>query len=145
MSSMLEKAKAIVEKEFSNRIENGEPYKNHMYRVMEAMETESEKVVALLHDVVEDTEYSLADLEGEGFSKKILGAVDVLTKGNQVRYFDYIEDLTLNLLAAKVKYYEIKDNMDAIRVNRMSFKTYSLEDRSQKSLAILKEALGDKL
>ena len=115
-----------------------------MYRVMEAMDTEEEQIVALLHDVVEDTEMSLADLEGEGFSRKILAAVEDLSKGNQVRYFDYIEDLTLNPLAAKVKLAELKDNMDSVRVNRMSFQTYSMEDRCAKAIAILTEALADR-
>ncbi|MBQ8816760.1 MAG: GTP pyrophosphokinase [Lachnospiraceae bacterium] len=142
MSILLEKAKSIVEREFSKRVENGEAYKQHMYRVMEAMDTEEEQIVALLHDVVEDTEVSLADLEGEGFSKKVLGAIEDLTKGNQVRYFDYIEDLSLNPLAAKVKLAELKDNMDVIRVNRMSFRTYSLEDRCAKAIDVLTEALS---
>lgn len=144
MSVLLEKAKAIVEREFAKRYENGECYKLHAYRVMESMDTEEEQIVALLHDVVEDTEVSLADLEGEGFSKAVLGAVEDLTKGNLVRYFDYIEDLSLNTLAAKVKIAELKDNMDVVRVNRMSFRTYSLEDRCEKALEILTEALKDK-
>ena len=144
MSVLLEKAKAIVEREFAKRYENGECYKLHAYRVMESMDTEEEQIIALLHDVVEDTEVSLADLEGEGFSKAVLGAVEDLTKGNLVRYFDYIEDLSLNTLAAKVKIAELKDNMDVVRVNRMSFRTYSLEDRCEKALEILTEALKDR-
>lgn len=144
MSVLLEKAKAIVEREFAKRYENGECYKLHAYRVMESMDTEEEQIVALLHDVVEDTEVSLADLEGEGFSKAVLGAVEDLTQGNLVRYFDYIEDLSLNTLAAKVKIAELKDNMDVVRVNRMSFRTYSLEDRCEKALEILTEALKDR-
>ncbi len=144
MSVLLEKAKAIVEREFAKRYENGECYKLHAYRVMESMDTEEEQIIALLHDVVEDTEVSLADLEGEGFSKAVLGAVEDLTQGNLVRYFDYIEDLSLNTLAAKVKIAELKDNMDVVRVNRMSFRTYSLEDRCEKALEILTEALKDR-
>ena len=145
MSVLLERAKAIVEREFANRYEGDECYKLHVYRVMEAMDTEEEQIVALLHDIIEDTEVSLADLEGEGFSKAVLGAVEDLTKGNLVRYFDYIEDLSLNPLAAKVKLAELKDNMDVVRVNRMSFRTYSLEDRCEKAIQILTEALGDKV
>ena len=144
MSVLLERAKAIVEREFTNKIEGGEAYKLHTYRVMEAMDTEEEQLVALLHDIVEDTELSMADLEGEGFSKAVLGAVEDLTKGNSIRYFDYIEDLSLNPLAAKVKLAELKDNMDAVRVNRMSFQTYSLEDRCEKAISILTEALKEK-
>ena len=144
MSALLERAKAIVEREFARRYEDGECYKSHAYRVMEAMDTEEEQIVALLHDVVEDTEVSMADLEGEGFSRTVLDALEDLTKGNEVRYFDYIEDLSLNPLAAKVKLAELKDNMDVVRVNRMSFRTYSLEDRCEKAMDILNEALKDK-
>ena len=144
MSALLERAKAIVEREFARRYEVGECYKLHAYRVMEAMDTEEEQIVALLHDVVEDTEVSMADLEGEGFSRTVLDALEDLTKGNEVRYFDYIEDLSLNPLAAKVKLAELKDNMDVVRVNRMSFRTYSLEDRCEKAMDILNEALKDK-
>lgn len=143
MSELLNKAKAIVEREFGDRIENGECYKLHAFRVMEAMDTEEEQIVALLHDVVEDTEVSHADLESEGFPKKIMGALEELYKGNAVRYFDYIDDLSVNTLAAKVKLAEIKDNMDCVRVNRMSFRTYALEERAAKSIAILEEALAE--
>ncbi|MBR2037752.1 MAG: GTP pyrophosphokinase [Lachnospiraceae bacterium] len=145
MSVLLERAKAIVEREFGKRYEEGECYKLHTYRVMEAMDTEEEQIVALLHDIIEDTEVSMVDLEGEGFSKAVLDALEDLTKGNQVRYFDYIEDLSLNPLAAKVKLAELKDNMDVVRVNRMSFRTYSLEDRCEKAMDILTEALKDKV
>ena len=144
MSELLNKAKAIVEREFANRYEEGECYKLHTYRVMESMDSEEEQIVALLHDIVEDTEVSLADLEGEGFPKSVIGAVEDLTKGNEIKYFDYIEDLALNPLAAKVKIAELKDNMDVIRVNRMSFRTYALEDRCAKALAILEDALGER-
>lgn len=143
MSELLDKAKAIVEREFGNRIENGECYKLHAYRVMEAMDTEEEQIVALLHDVVEDTEVSFADLEGEGFPKKIVGTLEDLYKGNALRYFDYIDNLSLNPLAVKVKLAEIKDNMDFVRVNSMSFRTYSLEERAAKSMKILEEAMAD--
>lgn len=145
MMNLLEKAKTIVEREFTNKFEQGECYKLHAYRVAEAMNSEEEKVVALLHDIVEDTELSLADLEAAGFSRKILDAVEDLTKGNGVRYFDYIEDLALNPLAARVKIAELRDNMDVVRVNAMSFQTYSLEDRCAKTLAILQDALEERV
>jgi (p)ppGpp synthase/HD superfamily hydrolase len=143
MSELLDKAKAIVEREFGNRIENGECYKLHTYRVMEAMDTEEEQIVALLHDIVEDTEMSHADLAAEGFSKKIMGALEDLYRGNAIRYFDYIEDLSINPLAAKVKIAEIKDNMDVVRVNRMSFRTYTLEERAAKAMGILEEQIAN--
>ncbi len=143
MSELLDKAKAIVEREFGSRIENGECYKLHTYRVMEAMDTEEEQIVALLHDIVEDTEMSHADLATEGFSKQIISTLEDLYRGNALRYFDYIEDLSINPLAAKVKLAEIKDNMDVVRVNRMSFRTYTLEERAAKAMGILEEQLAN--
>ncbi len=144
MSELLNKAKAIVEREFADRYEEGECYKLHAYRVMEAMDTEEEQIVALLHDIAEDTEVSIADLKGEGFSQTVIAALEDLTRGDAAKYFDYIEDLALNPLAAKVKIAELKDNMDVIRVNRMSFRTYTLEDRCAKAIAILEEALAER-
>ncbi len=144
MSELLNKAKAIVEREFADRYEEGECYKLHAYRVMEAMDTEEEQIVALLHDVAEDTEVSIADLKGEGFSKTVITALEDLTRGDSAKYFDYIEDLALNPLAAKVKIAELKDNMDVIRVNRLSFRTYTLEDRCAKAIGILEEALAER-
>lgn len=143
MGSLLEKAKEIVEREFGSRVEDGELYKLHAYRVMEAMDTEEEQVVALLHDIVEDTEMSLKDLEWEGFPKRILDAVEDLTRGNAVKYYDYIEGIAMNPLAAKVKLAELKDNMDIVRVNSLSFRTYSIEDRTRKTMEILTEALKE--
>ena len=72
MSMLLDKAKAIVEREFANRYEEGECYKLHAYRVMEAMDTEEEQIVALLHDIVEDTEITLENLREYGFPENII-------------------------------------------------------------------------
>ncbi len=121
--------------------ENGRPYMDHAIRVMDKMSTEEEKLVAVLHDVVEDTEMTIRDLECYGFPRAVMDAVEQLTKRRDMTYFDYIDDISCSELAAKVKIAEIEDNKDIFRVNKMSFRTYSLEERAQKSLGILRQAI----
>lgn len=116
----------------------GNPYINHAHRVMDRMDTETEKMVAILHDVVEDTEMSLQDLKAYGFSREVLEAVGMLTKRRDMTYFDYIDDIQCSELASKVKIAELEDNKDIFRVNKMSFQTYSLDSRVSKALAILR-------
>jgi len=117
--------------------EHGNPYLDHSFRIMEQMDTEEEKIVAMLHDVVEDTEVSLSDLQGYGFGRKILDTVGQLTKRSDMTYFDYIDDISGSELATKIKIAEVKDNKDIFRVRKMSFQTYKLEDRAERVLSIL--------
>lgn len=102
-----------------------EAYLRHPLRVMQAMDTETERIVALLHDVVEDSDYTLDDIEQE-FNKDIRDAVDCLTKDEDKRkrmddteYYveKFISDAADNDLARKVKRADIKDNMDLTRLS----------------------------
>ena len=129
----------MLEKALKGKLSpDGEPYIEHTLRVVDAMTTEEEKTVAMLHDVVEDSEMSLADLEECGFSYAVLEAVATLTKRNDMTYFQYIDDVSCNELATRVKLAEIEDNRDIVRVNKMSFKTYSLEERYRMAKEVLK-------
>lgn len=139
---MMEHAMKIAKEAFDTVTgPDGSPYLEHALRVMEQMETEEEKTVALLHDVVEDGDVSLNELKNAGFPYRVLEAVGQLTKRPDITYFDYIEDISCNSLAARVKAAEIRDNLDAVRVNKMSFCTFSLEERAEKSLKLLERAL----
>lgn len=135
---MLEKAIEIAERAFEGKTDSrGEPYINHSIRVMDRMETDDEKIVAVLHDVVEDSEMTLRDLQEAGIRRDLLEAVEQLTKKPNMTYFDYIDDISGSELATKVKLAEIEDNMDEVRVNKMSFKTFSLEERKERVKKIL--------
>ncbi len=117
----------LAEKAFEGKVDpKGQPYLNHSIRVMEKMDTEEEKTVAMLHDIVEDTDTTLRDLQNAGFPREVLEAVEQLTKKLNMTYFDYIEDIASSELAKKVKLAEIDDNMDEVRVAKMSFKTFLL-------------------
>ncbi len=118
--------------------DKGFPYIDHAMRVMDKMDTEEEKIAAILHDVLEDTEMSIQDLKQEGFSREVLETVAMLTKRKDMTYFDYIDDILCSDLAAKIKIAEIEDNKDIKRVQKMSFQTYTLDQRAAKALLILR-------
>ena len=94
----------------------GRPYIFHPIRVMEQMDTDEERIVALLHDTVEDT-YVTLDHLADWFSSTVVEAVDALTHRDGVPYLEYIEkQVALNPLATKVKLADLQDNM---RVDRL--------------------------
>lgn len=98
----------------------GAPYLLHVIRVMMSVESMDEKIVALLHDVVEDSEMTLAGLAKEGFPKKILQAVELLTKTESKPYKDYVEEIKQNELARVVKLADLKDNMNISRLKALT-------------------------
>lgn len=135
---MLQKAIDFATKALAGlKSSDGEPYINHSVRVMNRMDTEDEKIVAILHDVLEDTSYTTYDLKDAGFPKNIIECVEQLTRQNDVTYFEYIDDVSTNEICKKVKLAEIEDNKDINRVNKLSFQTYSIDMRCNKVKEIL--------
>ena len=82
---------------------SGLPYVFHPFHVAEQMTDEATTIVALLHDVVEDTDYTLEDLAAEGFGKDLLEAVALMTHEDDVPYLDYVTKLKGNPIARAVK------------------------------------------
>jgi len=113
---------------------SGIPYILHPIHVAEQMKDEVTTIVALLHDVVEDTSVTLEDLKRYGFSQEVLDAIEVLTHKDGVKYLDYIREVAKNPVARKVKVEDIKHNTDLTRTTNMSDKVF-------KKLPIYKEAL----
>ncbi len=95
---------------------NARPYILHPLTLMMKMDTEVEMMTAVLHDVVEDTDRTLADLKKAGFPSEVIEAVDALSKREGETYDAYIERLSRNPLAVKVKVADLVDNM---RLTRM--------------------------
>ena len=95
---------------------SGVPYVFHPLHLAEQMETEEEICTALLHDVVEDTKWTLAELEAEGFPASVLEAVRLLTREKDVPYMAYIERLSGNQIARKVKLADLEHNSDLTRL-----------------------------
>ncbi|MBN2195375.1 MAG: HD domain-containing protein [Polyangiaceae bacterium] len=92
----------------------GVPYILHPLRVMFAARTEEERMVAVLHDVVEDTPWTLEALADEGFSPVVVAAIDCLTRRPDETYERFLERITTNPLATRVKRLELADNLGRI-------------------------------
>ena len=110
------------------------PYILHPLRIMEKMDTEQLKIIAVLHDVVEDTNLSLLHLKSLGFDKEILEALDSLTRREDESYPEFIQRVKANPLAIKVKIEDIKDNLDVTRLDHLTSKDLSRIKRYHKAL-----------
>lgn len=116
----------------------GATYIRHPLRVMRQMETPQERVVAMLHDVIEDTEYTPAMIEDE-FDEEIRDAVEALTKRDGESYSDFVERAAANDLARKVKIADIEDNMDLTRLSEVSEKTVERQVKYHKARQQLRD------
>ena len=99
---------------------NGRPYILHPLRVMSDVEGDDAKMVAVLHDVVEDSEWTLDDLQAEGFSEDVILAIGVLTRPHGMNYDQYIEEIAHNRLARQVKLADLRHNMDVRRIPQIT-------------------------
>ena len=114
---LLEKAIGIaVEAHRGQRDRYGLPYILHPVRVMCRLESTAGKIVGILHDVVEDTDWTFKDLEKEGFPAAIIEALDSVTKREGEAYEDFVKRSASNPLGRKVKIADLEDNMDVRRL-----------------------------
>lgn len=118
---------------------SGVPYVFHPFHVAEQMDTEYEVCTALLHDVVEDTDYTLEDLRKAGFPEEIVSAVACLTKDKNQPYMEYIDIVKKNPLATKVKLADLAHNSDASRLNCMDEHAAERLKKYAKAKKILEE------
>lgn len=100
----------------------GHPYILHPLRLMHNVDSLEEKIVAILHDVVEDSHFSFSDLENEGIPKVCIDALKLLTHAKDVPYMDYIKSISANPLAKAVKLADLKDNCDTSRLKEITDK-----------------------
>ena len=112
----------------------GKPYIEHPLRVMNQVESEEEKIVAVLHDIVEDTDISLDDLRSEGFSEEVVSAVECLSKQDGENYDSYIERISFNPLAVKIKLADLEDNRDLTRLPEVTDKDLERIEKYDKAL-----------
>ena len=115
-TQLLEKAIGIaVEAHRGQKDRYGAPYITHPLRVMQRLEEPTGKILGILHDVVEDTDWALEDLAREGFPQQVLDALDCLTKREGEEYEKFVERSAANSLAKRVKLADLEDNMDLRR------------------------------
>jgi len=122
-ADLLETAIAIaVGAHHGQKDRNGAPYILHPLRVMARVDTDAEKTVAILHDVVEDTGWTFEQLAKEGFPNEILEPLKCVTKREGENYEDFVKRSASNELARRVKLADLEDNMDIRRMSTISEK-----------------------
>ncbi len=120
----------------------GAPYMHHVHRVSLAGLTEEEKIVGLLHDVVEDTEWTFEALEREGFSKQVIDALKCVTKTSEDEDYElFIQRVARNPLAIRVKLNDLADNMDIRRIPELGPKDFERLTKYHKAYQYLKSLI----
>lgn len=100
---------------------SGMPYVYHPFEVASAVTTEYEMCVALLHDVIEDTDITLDELAKE-FPKEVIDALQLVTHDKSVSYFDYIKAIRSNPIAKAVKLADLQHNSNLARLDKVTEK-----------------------
>ena len=118
---------------------SGIPYVYHPYEVASGLDTEEAVCVALLHDVVEDTDMTFDDLAREGFGENIIDALKLLTHDEGTPYFEYVKAIKQNPLAAAVKLADLRHNSDLTRLDVIDEKALSRREKYLKAMALLEE------
>lgn len=140
--STLEKAIAIAATAHEGQFDKaGEPYIMHSLRLMMKMQTEAEKQVAVLHDVVEDSRakeseadrWTFERLREVGFSEGVLEALDCVTDREGESYEEFIERAGSNPIARSVKMADLEDNMNMLRINEITANTLTRLEKYHKA------------
>ncbi len=118
---------------------SGIPYVFHPFHLAEQMQTEETTVVALLHDLVEDTPYTIEDLKGMGFDENITDAIALMTNADGVDYMDYVREIKKNPIAKAVKIADLKHNSDLTRLDVIDEKALRRREKYLKAMALLEE------
>lgn len=118
---------------------SGMPYVFHPFHLAEQMETEETTIVALLHDVVEDTDYTIEDLTNMGFAKDVTDAIALMTHADGVEYMDYVRKIKDNPIAKAVKLADLKHNSDVTRLDVVDEKALNRKDKYVKAIKLLEE------
>ena len=122
-NNLLEKALVIATKAHEGQKDKaGAPYIFHPIRVSNRCRTEEERIVALLHDVIEDTNVTSSDLLDAGFPPTIVEAVLSITRNEGESYEDFVIRSKQNLIGRQVKIQDLEDNMDITRLRQLTEK-----------------------
>ena len=116
---------------------SGIPYVFHPIHLAEQMKDEDTTVVALLHDVVEDTDYTLEDLAAMGFNDRVIAAIKVMTHDKRVPYMDYIAEIKKDPIARVVKMADLRHNGDITRMDHVDEKALDRVEKYRQAFLLL--------
>jgi GTP diphosphokinase / guanosine-3',5'-bis(diphosphate) 3'-diphosphatase len=137
----LERAIELAAQAHAGQVDKaGQPYILHPLRVMLAVTGEQERIAAVLHDVLEDTEVTLAQLQAEGFADTVLQALAALTKSPGETRMQAATRAAANPIACVVKLADVSDNMDLRRIKTPTEKDFArLQEYQQVRAFLLRE------
>ena len=139
MTQTLERAIAIAAAAHAGQLDKGgAPYILHPLKVMLRMNTLEERIVAVLHDVVEDCEISLDDLRKEGFSEVVLSAIESVTKVPGESYEDFVERAAQNPIGRVVKLADLEENSDLSRIASPSWEDLERIEKYRRAIGRLR-------
>lgn len=118
---------------------SGLPYVFHPFYLAQQMQTEETTIVALLHDLVEDTEYTIADLTEMGFDKAVTDAIALMTHTKGVEYMAYVRAIKENPIAKAVKLADLKHNADLTRLDSIDEKALRRREKYLEAIRLLSE------
>lgn len=116
---------------------SGIPYVFHPIHLAEQMEDEYSTVVALLHDVVEDTAYTFQDLYQMGYPEPVIKAIRLMTHPEGLPYLDYVAAIKSDPIARKVKLADLRHNSDLTRLDHVDAKALARAEKYKQAIALL--------
>ncbi len=129
--------KLCFEKHKEQVDKTGMPYVFHPFHLAEQMDDEISTICALLHDVLEDTDITFENLLKMGFPQDVIMVLKLLTHEDSVPYMEYIEKISTNPIAKKVKIADLKHNSDITRLNIIDEKDKIRCEKYKKALDLL--------
>ncbi|MGP6421968.1 HD domain-containing protein [Pseudomonas putida] len=139
MTQTLERAIAIAATAHAGQVDKGgAPYILHPLKVMMRMNSLQERIVAVLHDVVEDCGISLDDLRKEGFSEDVLCAIESVTKVPGESYEDFVERAAQNPIGRVVKLADLEENSDLSRIASPSWEDLERIEKYRRAIGRLR-------
>jgi hypothetical protein len=140
-SNMLGKAIAIASTvHHPQKDKGGNAYILHPIRIMMRLRSNDEELmsIAILHDTVEDSEWTLKDLKEVGFSKRVTDALALLTHDPNDSYMEYIKKISTNADAVRVKLEDLRDNSDITRLKGLREKDIERMEKYHRAYLFLK-------
>ena len=116
---------------------NGMPYIYHPVHLAEQMTDEATTCVALLHDVIEDTDMTFEQLQAQGFGEEIIAALRLMTHDDGVPYLSYVAEIKTNKIATTVKLADLRHNSDLTRLDHVDEAALARVEKYAKAIALL--------
>jgi (p)ppGpp synthase/HD superfamily hydrolase len=139
----LEDAIALARHEHRNQVDkSGKPYFGHLERVMNSVDGDDVKIVAVLHDILEDTPVTREYLLDHGYSEEIVKAIEGVTKladeeNGEEGYIRFVQRAAQNPISKRVKIADLTDNMDLSRIAEPTDKDHQRLSKYKRALALL--------